>query len=212
MKITEDLFSEIHYLRNKTQVPDKRFTGIGRVSSEVEESESRRNGNGRPEREEVEGEPNPVILVGVQDREKRLGEQVAIVVVMMMGRRPEGDETESDNNGGIDVSASSSSSSARAGSWVPWAATSADGQRLTTTGSVSVPSKAWFIRDAMPSMSEFDYLIKEGSSESGNSAIKKSTSNGFPDKHFDLETILRAELRPVFIKPERSPSLGSSCR
>ncbi|XP_043700243.1 uncharacterized protein LOC122650952 [Telopea speciosissima] len=59
-------------------------------------------------------------------------------------------------------------------------------------------------RDAMPSRFEFDNLIKEGSSEWRKLCDNEVYLQRFPDKHFDLETMLEAKLRPLSMKPEKS--------
>ncbi|KAJ4952990.1 hypothetical protein NE237_029822 [Protea cynaroides] len=59
-------------------------------------------------------------------------------------------------------------------------------------------------RDTMPSRSEFDNLIKQGSSEWQKLCDNQVYIQRFPDKHFDLETMLEVELRPLSIKPEKS--------
>ncbi|MQL69194.1 hypothetical protein Taro_001502 [Colocasia esculenta] len=56
----------------------------------------------------------------------------------------------------------------------------------------------------MPTSSQFDALIREGSSAWRNLCEEESYTNRFPDKHFDLETILDARLRPVSVSPEKS--------
>jgi hypothetical protein len=56
----------------------------------------------------------------------------------------------------------------------------------------------------MPTRSEFDQLIIEGSSEWRNLCGKEDLVNQFPNKHFDLETVMHAGLRPVSVLPEKS--------
>ncbi|KAJ8534967.1 hypothetical protein K7X08_016695 [Anisodus acutangulus] len=58
-------------------------------------------------------------------------------------------------------------------------------------------------RDAMPSRSEFDNLI-QGSSEWRKLCQKDTYMNDFPKKHFDLETILHAGIRPMAISHDQS--------
>ena len=55
-----------------------------------------------------------------------------------------------------------------------------------------------------PSKPQFDALIREGSSEWRNLCDSEPYASRFPDKHFDLETILQANLRPVFVSQESS--------
>lgn len=59
-------------------------------------------------------------------------------------------------------------------------------------------------RDIIPTRSEFDSLIREGSSEWRNLCENDEYRERFPDKHFDLETVLQAEIRPICVVPERS--------
>ncbi|CAL9081502.1 unnamed protein product [Musa textilis] len=55
-----------------------------------------------------------------------------------------------------------------------------------------------------PTRSEFDTLIREGSSEWQKLCNNTSYIDRFPDKHFDLDTILEAKLRPVSVLPNKS--------
>ena len=59
-------------------------------------------------------------------------------------------------------------------------------------------------RDIIPTRSEFDSLIREGSSEWRNLCEKEEYMERFPDKHFDLETVLQAKIRPICVVPEKS--------
>ncbi|XP_019236440.1 PREDICTED: uncharacterized protein LOC109216709 isoform X2 [Nicotiana attenuata] len=59
-------------------------------------------------------------------------------------------------------------------------------------------------RDAMPTRSEFDNLILQGSSEWRKLCQNDTYINDFPNKHFDLETILRAGIRPIAISHDQS--------
>ncbi|XP_019052433.1 PREDICTED: uncharacterized protein LOC104592457 isoform X2 [Nelumbo nucifera] len=59
-------------------------------------------------------------------------------------------------------------------------------------------------RGALPTKDEFNTLITEGSSEWRNLCEKEDYMQRFPDKHFDLETVLEADLRPLSIMPDRS--------
>lgn len=58
--------------------------------------------------------------------------------------------------------------------------------------------------DTMPKPFEFDSLITEGSSEWRKLCENVKYSNMFPDKHFDLETVLEAGVKPITISPEKS--------
>ncbi|XP_019174029.1 PREDICTED: uncharacterized protein LOC109169600 [Ipomoea nil] len=74
--------------------------------------------------------------------------------------------------------------------------------------------------DATPTRPEFDDLIVQGSSEWRNLCDNASYLNDFPDKHFDLETVLRAGVRRVaisrdssfvgFFNPEKFASLSGA--
>ncbi|KAM1177746.1 hypothetical protein ACFX13_017466 [Malus domestica] len=57
---------------------------------------------------------------------------------------------------------------------------------------------------SMPTRSKFDSLITQGSSEWQKLCSNKTYINLFPNKHFDLETVLEADLRPVGVSPEKS--------
>ncbi|KAA8539063.1 hypothetical protein F0562_025755 [Nyssa sinensis] len=64
----------------------------------------------------------------------------------------------------------------------------------------------WFQsnRDEMPNKSELDSLIREGSLEWRNLCENEAYGERFPDRHFDLETVLKAKIRPLCVVPERS--------
>lgn len=64
----------------------------------------------------------------------------------------------------------------------------------------------WFQnnRHFMPIKSQFDSLIREGSSEWRNLCDNENYMVRFPDKHFDLETVLEANLRSLEVIPEKS--------
>ncbi|KAE8726498.1 pentatricopeptide repeat-containing family protein [Hibiscus syriacus] len=59
-------------------------------------------------------------------------------------------------------------------------------------------------RDMMPIKSQFDSLIREGSLEWRNLCENESYRERFPDKHFDLETVLQAKVRPLSVVPRKS--------
>ncbi|KAL3679429.1 hypothetical protein R1sor_022385 [Riccia sorocarpa] len=70
----------------------------------------------------------------------------------------------------------------------------------------------------MPSRAEFDMLIRDGSAEWRKLCEVEAYKDRFPDRHFDLETILQAQVRPLCIIPEKSfvgffqpEGLGDSC-
>ena len=56
----------------------------------------------------------------------------------------------------------------------------------------------------MPIKSEFDHLIREGSLQWRNLCENDVYRQRFPDKHFDLETVIQAKIRPLSVVPERS--------
>uniref|UniRef100_A0A251SKK0 Putative EEIG1/EHBP1 N-terminal domain-containing protein n=1 Tax=Helianthus annuus TaxID=4232 RepID=A0A251SKK0_HELAN len=64
----------------------------------------------------------------------------------------------------------------------------------------------WFQNnhDHMPIKSQLDSLIREGSLEWRNLCENEIYRTRFPDKHFDLDTILEANLRPLLVVPEKS--------
>ncbi|KAH7574121.1 hypothetical protein JRO89_XS03G0254800 [Xanthoceras sorbifolium] len=59
-------------------------------------------------------------------------------------------------------------------------------------------------QDFMPTRPEYDTLITEGSSEWRKLCDNEAYTNFFPDKHFDLETVLDAGLKPITVLPEKS--------
>lgn len=59
-------------------------------------------------------------------------------------------------------------------------------------------------KDEMPEQLEFDHLIKQGSTEWRKLCENVDYVRGFPNKHFDLETVLRANIRPVSVLHEKS--------
>ncbi|OIW05177.1 hypothetical protein TanjilG_19808 [Lupinus angustifolius] len=58
--------------------------------------------------------------------------------------------------------------------------------------------------DLMPIKSQFDFLIREGSSEWRNLCDNETYKERFPDKHFDLETVLQAKICPLSVVPGKS--------
>lgn len=64
----------------------------------------------------------------------------------------------------------------------------------------------WFQnnRGLMPIKSQFDSLIREGSLEWRNLCEIDTYRESFPDKHFDLETVLQAKIRPLGVVPGKS--------
>ncbi|XP_059642909.1 uncharacterized protein LOC132284800 [Cornus florida] len=59
-------------------------------------------------------------------------------------------------------------------------------------------------QNAMPTRSEFDSLIVQGSSEWRTLCQNEALLSRFPDKHFDLETVLQADLCPLSVLSEKS--------
>ncbi|KAL4311449.1 hypothetical protein GQ457_01G014670 [Hibiscus cannabinus] len=64
----------------------------------------------------------------------------------------------------------------------------------------------WFQknRDWMPIKSQFDSLIREGSLEWRHLCDNEIYRERFPDKHFELETVLQAKIRPLSVVPGKS--------
>ncbi|KAM0068531.1 putative NT-type C2 domain-containing protein [Helianthus debilis subsp. tardiflorus] len=64
----------------------------------------------------------------------------------------------------------------------------------------------WFQNNhnLMPIKSQLDSLIREGSLEWRNLCENEVYMARFPDKHFDLETVLEANLRPLSVNPAKS--------
>ncbi|KAK9289991.1 hypothetical protein L1049_008153 [Liquidambar formosana] len=56
----------------------------------------------------------------------------------------------------------------------------------------------------MPIKSQFDSLIREGSLEWRNLCENETYRKRFPDRHFDLETVLQAKIRPLSVVPGKS--------
>lgn len=56
----------------------------------------------------------------------------------------------------------------------------------------------------MPNKSQLDSLIREGSLEWRNLCKNQTYRERFPDKHFDLETVLQAKIRPLSVVPGKS--------
>lgn len=56
----------------------------------------------------------------------------------------------------------------------------------------------------IPTRTQFDNLITQGSSEWRKLCKNDYYSKHFPDKHFDLETVIDANLRPLVVLPQKS--------
>ncbi|KAE8668543.1 hypothetical protein F3Y22_tig00112293pilonHSYRG00128 [Hibiscus syriacus] len=57
---------------------------------------------------------------------------------------------------------------------------------------------------SMPTRLEFDSLITEGSSQWRKLCSNIAYTNAFPDKHFDLDTVLKADHKPVTVLQDKS--------
>ncbi|KAL4576697.1 hypothetical protein LXL04_012795 [Taraxacum kok-saghyz] len=64
----------------------------------------------------------------------------------------------------------------------------------------------WFQtnKNEMPIKSQLDSLIRDGSLEWRNLCENEIYRDRFPDKHFDLETVLEAKIRNLSVVPEKS--------
>ncbi|KAL2900944.1 EH domain-binding protein 1, partial [Bienertia sinuspersici] len=64
----------------------------------------------------------------------------------------------------------------------------------------------WFHNNCgiMPIKSQFDSLIRDGSLEWRKLCENETYRERFPDKHFDLETVLQAKIRPLSVHPGKS--------
>ncbi|KAG2317995.1 hypothetical protein Bca4012_069035 [Brassica carinata] len=64
----------------------------------------------------------------------------------------------------------------------------------------------WFQKNGnlMPIKSQFDSLIREGSLEWRNLCENETYMQQFPDKHFDLDTVLQAKIRSLTVVPGKS--------
>eukprot|EP01018_Ginkgo_biloba_P024627 Gb_29317 [translate_table: standard] len=58
--------------------------------------------------------------------------------------------------------------------------------------------------NSMPIKSQFDLLIREGSLEWRKLCDVEAYKERFPDRHFDLDTVLQAKVRPLSVVPENS--------
>lgn len=64
----------------------------------------------------------------------------------------------------------------------------------------------WFQNnhDLMPIKSQFDSLIRDGSLEWRNLCENETYRERFPDKHFDLDTVVQAKIRPLSVVQGKS--------
>jgi len=58
--------------------------------------------------------------------------------------------------------------------------------------------------NTMPIKSQYDMLIREGSQEWRGLCEVDDYKERFPDRHFDLDTVLQAKIRPLSVIPEKS--------
>ncbi|KAL9442982.1 hypothetical protein AB3S75_016358 [Citrus x aurantiifolia] len=58
--------------------------------------------------------------------------------------------------------------------------------------------------DFMPTKQEYDKLIAQGSSDWRMLCNNEAYTNFFPDRHFDLETVLEAGIHPITVLPDKS--------
>ncbi|GMI95074.1 hypothetical protein like AT2G25460 [Hibiscus trionum] len=75
----------------------------------------------------------------------------------------------------------------------------AAGESACTTLVVVIAHRLNSNQASMPTRLEFDSLITEGSSQWRKLCSNIAHTNAFPDKHFDLETVLKADLKPVTV-------------
>lgn len=80
----------------------------------------------------------------------------------------------------------------------------AGGESACTTIVVVITHWLHSNHGAMPTQLELDNLIMEGSSEWQRLCTKDCYSNSFPNKHFDIETVMEADIRPISVSPENS--------
>lgn len=81
---------------------------------------------------------------------------------------------------------------------------SANGESACTTLVAVITDAIHRRRLNTPTRIEFDRLIREGSSEWQKLCRNKTYVEQFPNKHFDLETILEAKVRPINVVSEKS--------
>lgn len=77
---------------------------------------------------------------------------------------------------------------------------------LTACTAISVVNAHWLHsnQDLIPSGSEFGSLIVQGSFEWQRLCAQEVYRRRFPDRHFDLETVIEANIRPLAVQPEKS--------
>lgn len=72
------------------------------------------------------------------------------------------------------------------------------------TALVTVIAHRLHSNQEIPTRPEFDSLIIDGSSEWQKLCSNDTYIQSFPDKHFDLDTVLEANLRPLSVLPDKS--------
>lgn len=72
------------------------------------------------------------------------------------------------------------------------------------TALVTVIAHRLHTNQNMPTRSEFDRLIIQGSHEWKKLCRNDTYMQSFPDKHFDLETVLKANLKPLSVLRDKS--------
>ncbi|XAR70974.1 hypothetical protein NMG60_11028033 [Bertholletia excelsa] len=80
----------------------------------------------------------------------------------------------------------------------------AAGESACTTLVVVIAHWLLSNQQQMPTRSEFDRLIMDGSSEWRKLCDNQDLISHFPNKHFDLETVVEAGIRPISILREKS--------
>ncbi|KAL8551904.1 hypothetical protein ACS0TY_000811 [Phlomoides rotata] len=80
----------------------------------------------------------------------------------------------------------------------------ADGESACTALVAVIADWLQSNNDEMPIKSQLDSLIREGSLEWRNLCENETYKERFPDKHFDLETVVEAQVRPLSVVPEKS--------
>ncbi|CAA7402891.1 unnamed protein product [Spirodela intermedia] len=81
---------------------------------------------------------------------------------------------------------------------------SAGGESACAVLAVVIADKLQSNQMNPPTQAQFDALIREGSSEWRKLCEAEPYASRFSDKHFDLETVMEANLRPVAVSPENS--------
>ncbi|KAJ0964587.1 hypothetical protein J5N97_025725 [Dioscorea zingiberensis] len=81
---------------------------------------------------------------------------------------------------------------------------SANGESACTTLVAVITDAIHRSRLNTPTRVEFDRLIREGSSDWQKLCRNETYVQQFPNKHFDLETILEAKVRPINVVSEKS--------